>query len=130
MSATATQLNAEGIVPAVHLEFIQNQLENPHDSGSQEIEQYHRALFLHHHAVEWEKHRQEAKVHEDRLLFLEGQLKNTDAALNEHKRLGPGVFSGEEGTKASPPGNGWAILEVAAPCRGGVCPSNLAGWRI
>src|SRR2546423_12075175 len=130
MSATETKLDAEGIVPAVHLEFIQNQLENPHDSGSQEIEQYHRALFLHHHAVEWEKHRQQAKVHEDRLSFLEGQLKNTDAALNEHKRLVPVTFDGQEDTKPSSPWNGWDILMFAACSAGIVCLITFGVWNI
>src|SRR6185436_20960283 len=72
MKTTAPKSNAGSIVPAVHLEFIQNELENPDASSSEQVEQYHRALFLHHHAVEWEKYRQQAKTYEDRLAFLEG----------------------------------------------------------
>src|SRR6516225_1621858 len=95
MKTTATSSNAESIIPAVHLEFIQNQLENPSAAGPEEVEQYHRALFLHHHAVQWEKFRQQAKTHEDRLLFLEGQLRDTDAGLGARTKLVPVMIDGE-----------------------------------
>src|SRR5579885_2793600 len=74
--------NPDQITPAVHLEFIQNHLENGGASEA-EIEKYHRALFLHHHALEWEKLRQETKIHEDRLGFLEGQLREARLLLGE-----------------------------------------------
>ena len=77
MNATPAKSNNENITPAVHLEFIQNQLENAGSSGMEEIEQYHRALFLHHHAVEWERFRQEARTHEDKVAYLETQLKKS-----------------------------------------------------
>ena len=130
MNATAAKLNTEGIVPAVHLEFIHNQLENPQDAGPQEIEQYHRALFLHHHAVEWERHRQQAKIHEERLAFLEGQLKNADAALSERKQLVPVTIDGEEDTKPAAPWNAWDILMFAVCGVGIVCLITFGVWNI
>ncbi|HTL17355.1 MAG TPA: hypothetical protein VL793_08965, partial [Patescibacteria group bacterium] len=96
----------ESITPAVHLEFIQNQLDNAAASG-EEIEAYHRSLFLHHHAIEWEKHRQDAKVHEERLSFLEGKLKETQLALSERQKFVPVTVDGREDVVPSQPWNGW-----------------------
>src|SRR5262245_59625902 len=87
MKTSAPKSNAESIIPAVHLEFIQNELENPEATSLEQVEDYHRALFLHHHAVEWEKYRQQAKTHEDCLAYLEGQLKSTDAVLGSRTKL-------------------------------------------
>lgn len=130
MNSAATKLNAEGIVPAVHLEFIQNQLENATDSGPQEIEQYHRALFLHHHAVEWERHRQQARTHEERLAFLEGQLKSTDAALSERKSLVPVLVDGEEDSRPTSPWNAWDMVMFVA-CAAGILGLLIFGvWNI
>ena len=98
--------STEGISPAVHLEFIQNQLENANGSG-EAIETYHRALFLHHHAIEWEKHRQEAKVREGRLCFLEGKLKEAQLALSEKQKFVPVSVEGQEDTSPTQPWNGW-----------------------
>src|ERR1041384_6954696 len=89
----------ESIVPAVHLEFIKNHLQNPTAFGLESVEQYHRSLFLHHHAVEWEKHRQQARIHEDRIAFLEGQLKNTDVELSARSPLVPVTVDGQDDTK-------------------------------
>jgi hypothetical protein len=130
MNSAATKLNAEGIVPAVHLEFIQNQLENRTDSGPLEIEQYHRALFLHHHAVEWEKHRQQARIHEERLAFLEGQLKGTDAALNERKSLVPVLVEGEEDTRPTSPWNAWDVVMFVACAAGIIGLITFGVWNI
>jgi hypothetical protein len=111
---------AESITPAVHLEFIQNQIENGGTSGD-EIESYHRALFLHHHAIEWEKHRQQAKVHEERLGFLEGKLKEAQLALSERQKFIPVTVDGREDVSPTQPWNAWdlsmfivAVLGVVA----------------
>jgi hypothetical protein len=120
MSSTAVKSSSEAITPAVHLEFIQNQLDNG-SASSEEIEKYHRALFLHHHAIEWEKHRQQAKIHEDRLCFLEGRLKETQLGLSERQRLVPVTLDGQDDTQPSLPWNGWdrfmfvlGLLAIAA----------------
>jgi len=78
MKAREAKTDSGQIMPAVHLEFIQNQLENSSSSGHEEVEHYHRAVFLHHHAVEWEQYREKAPTHQDRHSFLEARLKNTE----------------------------------------------------
>jgi uncharacterized membrane protein YhaH (DUF805 family) len=108
------------ISPPVHLEFIQNQLENPAASTAAvaEIEQYHRALFLHHHAVEWEQARQKARTHAERLAFLEGRLKETELRLTERPGLVPVMVDGREDTTPSPPWNAWELCMFAVCCLG------------
>ena len=103
---SSTSKSTEAIMPAVHLEFIQNQLENG-NASSQEIDEYHRALFLHHHAIDFEKHRQEAKIHEDRLCFLEGRLKEARLGLSERPKLVPVTVDGQEDSQPTSPWNGW-----------------------
>lgn len=117
---SSTMKTGESITPAVHLEFIQNQLDNGGTSAD-EIESYHRALFLHHHAIDWEKHRQEAKVHEERLAYLEGKLKESQLALSERQKFIPVTVEGREDVLPTQPWNAWdlfmfivAILGVAA----------------
>src|SRR5437867_426068 len=130
MKTTAPKSNAESIVPAVHLEFIQNQLENPNAAGAEDVEHYHRALFLHHHAIEWEKYRQVAKTHEDQLSFLEGQLKNTDLGLSARTRLVPVTVDGQEDTKPSAPWNTWDLMMFGAGSLGIVCLITFGVWNI
>ncbi len=121
MTETASKSNTGNITPAVHLEFIQNQLENTSSSVAEEIEQYHRALFLHHHAVDWEKYRQQAQNHQARLSFLEGQMKALELGLSQRPRLVPVLVEGQEDTKPAPCWNGWDIGMFVAGCLGIVC---------
>ena len=107
MNATAPKSGAENITPAVHLEFIHNQLANSAGSAADEIEEYHRALFLHHHAIEWEKYRQQARTVQDRLGFLEGRLKETELRLSERPKLVAVSVDGREDTAPSSPWNAW-----------------------
>src|SRR5882762_2111636 len=130
MKNEATKSKADGIIPAVHLEFIQNQLENPNGSGSEEIEQYHRALFLHHHAIEWEKYRQIARTHEDKVAFLEGELKKADGKLNERTKLVPALVDGQEDTRPASPWNAWDLTMFAACSMGIVCLVTFGVWNI
>ncbi len=109
MNPTVSKLSPEAITPAVHLEFIQNQLENGSASGD-DIETYHRALFLHHHAIEWEKHRQHARIHEDRIGFLEARLKDAQLGLSERTRLVAVTVDGHEDAQPSQPWNGWDVF--------------------
>jgi hypothetical protein len=117
-------------VPAIHLEFIQNQLENPSASGIEQVEHYHRALFLHHHAVEWEKYRQQARTHEDRVAFLEDQLKTTDLGLSARTRLVPVLVDGQEDIKPTFPWNAWDLLMFAVCCLGIACLITFGIWNI
>jgi len=117
MNAAPTRSYAETISPAIHLEFIQNQLENA-NSAPAEIEQYHRALFLHHHAIEWEKYREEAKTHQERLSYLEGRLKAAELGLSERPKLVPVTVDGQEDVQPTAPWNGWDIAMFVAGCLG------------
>jgi hypothetical protein len=130
MKTTASRSNAESIVPAVHLEFIQNELEGPNASGIEQVEHYHRALFLHHHAVEWEKYRQQARTHEDRIVFLEGQLKNTDLGLSARTKLVPVTVDGQEDLKPTLPWNAWDLLMFAVCSLGIVGLMAFGIWNI
>ena len=130
MKTTTPKSSPESIVPAVHLEFIQNHVQNPAASGLQSVEQYHRSLFLHHHAVEWEKYRQQARIHEDRIAFLEDQLKNTDLGLSARTKLVPVTVDGQEDLRPSPPWNTWDVLMFAAGCLGIVCLITFGVWNI
>src|SRR5215471_16364654 len=128
MKASAS--NGQSIVPAVHLEFIQNHLENPAGSAPEEIEHYHRALFLHQHAVEWEKQRQIAKTHEEKLSFLQEQLKKVDSGIAERNKLVPVTVNGEEDVKPSAPWNAWDLLMFAASGLGVICLITFGVWNI
>jgi len=130
MKTTTPKSSPESIVPAVHLEFIQNHLQNTTASGLESVEQYHRSLFLHHHAVEWEKYRQQARIHENRIAFLEDQLKNTDLGLSARTRLVPVIVDGQEDTRPSCPWNTWDVLMFAAGCLGIVCLITFGVWNI
>src|SRR6266699_5514980 len=130
MKTTTPKSSPESIVPAVHLEFIQNHLQNPTASGLESVEQYHRSLFLHHHAVEWEKYRQQARIHEDRIAFLEDQLKTTDLGLSARTKLVPVTVDGQEDTKPTSPWNAWDLLMFAVCCLGIVCLITFGIWNI
>ena len=122
--------NGQSILPAVHLEFIQNHLENPAGSAPEEIEHYHRALFLHQHAVEWEKHRQVAKTHEEKLSFLQEQLKKVDSGVRERNKLVPVTVNGEAEVKPTAPWNAWDLLMFAASGLGVICLITFGVWNI
>src|ERR1041385_226694 len=122
--------NGQSILPAFHLEFIQNHLENPAGSAPEEIEHYHRALFLHQHAVEWEKHRQVAKTHEEKLSFLQEQLKKVDSGVRERNKLVPVTVNGEAEVKPTAPWNAWDLLMFAASGLGVICLITFGVWNI
>lgn len=120
MNTAPPKNTAESITPAVHLEFIQNHIENG-TASTEEIEQYHRALFLHHHAVDWEKYRQQAKTHQDRLTFLETRLKETELRMSQRTKLIPAIVDGTEDSHPTSPWNGWDIAMFVACSLGIVC---------
>jgi hypothetical protein len=81
------------LVPAVHLEFIQNQAGVSEGDGAREVENYHRALFLHHHAREFEQFQQQARIHEERVGRLEARLSATHLKLAGVEQTAPGADS-------------------------------------
>ena len=124
MNATESKAVSGAITPAVHLEFIQNYLEGFTPATAEQVEQYHRALFMHHHAPEWEMHRQEAKTRQDKLLFLESQLQDTQRRLSERTKLVPVNVGGTEDIKPSAPWNGWDLSMFA------ICALGIVGLLI
>jgi hypothetical protein len=118
------------VVPAVHLEFIHNQIESPEGTGTEQIDDYHRALFLHHHAVEWEKQRQQAKTHEERLTFLKARMGATDLALTARTKFVPVTIEGQEDTQPTMPWNIWDGLMFGTCCLGIVCLVTFGIWNI
>ena len=107
MSLLVKKNTAESITPAVHLEFIQNQAGLPEVEGIEEIEAYHRALFLHHHAGDLERFQQQGRIHEDRLSHLEMRLKDAHAKLAGLEKLIPVNLDGEPDIKPTSPWNLW-----------------------
>jgi hypothetical protein len=107
MSVLAKKDSVETIAPAVHLEFIQNQAGLSEDAGIEEVEEYHRALFLHHHAPDLEKFQQQTRIHENRLTHLETRLQETHARLASTQKLIPANLDGDPDVKPSSPWNLW-----------------------
>ena len=107
MKTIAPNQNNGTITPSVHLEFIQNQVGLPDSESLDQIEAYHRALFLHQHAGEMEKNREQARIHEDRLLHLEGRLKEIHGKLAGREKLVPVRTNGELDTAPTAPWNSW-----------------------
>ncbi len=121
MSQSSKSNGAGPIVPAVHLEFIQNQAGLSEDAGIEEIESYHRALFLHHHAADLERHQQQARTHEERLTHLEARLRDTHGKLSGLDQLIPVNVNGEPDIKPTVPWNLWdrvmfAVAGLAVLC--------------
>jgi hypothetical protein len=100
------------------------------ESGIEQVEHYHRALFLHHHAVEWEKYRQQARTHEDLIAFLEDQLKATDLGISSRTKLVPVTVDGQEDTKPTSPWNAWDLLMFVICSLGIVCLITFGIWNI
>ncbi|HZR17238.1 MAG TPA: hypothetical protein VFE51_07920 [Verrucomicrobiae bacterium] len=126
---TAAAKSSDAITPAVHLEFIQNQLESAGASG-EEIEAYHRSLFLHHHAIEWEKHRQDARIHEERLCFLEGRLKQAQLGLSERQKFVAVSVDGREDSAPTQPWNGWDLFMFILAALGAVALIGFGVFNI
>jgi hypothetical protein len=97
------------ITPPVHLEFIQNQAGITEADGLAEIEAYHRALFLHHHAADLEKFRQQARIHEDRLGHLEARLGQARARLGGLEKTIPVNLDGGPDVRPNLPWNAWDV---------------------
>lgn len=121
MREVAIKESAGTITPAVHLEFIQNQAGLPEERGLAEIEAYHRALFLHHHARELELCQQQAKIHQDRVAHLEGQLKDACGKLSALEKIVPVTANGEPDVKPSAPWNWWDGTMFVAAALGILC---------
>ena len=113
MKATTHEGNGT-VSPPVHLEFIQTQAGLRDGEGVEGVESYHRAVFLHHHAKDFERFQQEGRIHEERLTHLETRLKETHAKLAQMDRVIPVSLDGEPDVKPSAPWNMWDRAMFAA----------------
>lgn len=95
------------ITPAVHLEYIQNQAGLTEAPSAEEVGEYHRAIFLHHHAQEMEQLRHEAVIHEERLGFLHSRWKELQARLGATEKFVPTENEGQPDLKPAAPWNAW-----------------------
>jgi hypothetical protein len=91
----------------VHLEFIQNRVAFAEGDATAEVEAYHRALFLHHHARDLERFQQEARIHEDQLARLESTLQDTHARLRGVEKLVAVQVNGSPDVQPTSPWNNW-----------------------
>jgi hypothetical protein len=107
MKTIAANQNGGTISPSVHLEFIQNQVGLSESESLEEVEAYHRALFLHQHAREMELNHQQARIHEDRLAHLESRLKEIQTKLGGLEKLVPVRTNGQADISPTVPWNNW-----------------------
>src|ERR1041385_6590559 len=121
MKTMTAQQNGGTISPSVHLEFIQNQVGLSESDSLEEIEAYHRALFLHQHAGEMELNQQQARIHEDRLGHLESRLKEIHAKLGNLEKLVPVRTNGEADIAPTAPWNNWDRFMFALAALGILC---------
>ena len=106
MKATTHEGNGT-VSPPVHLEFIQNAAGVQDGEGIEGVEAYHRAVFLHHHAKDFEQFHQQGRIHEERVAHLETRLKDAHEKLARTDKLIPVCVDGEADDKPTAPWNIW-----------------------
>ncbi len=92
---------------AIHLEFIRAVIDSGSPSGAEEVEAFHRALFLHQNAKDLERFQQEKRLREDRLAGLEDRLQRTLNRLSTEEKLLPALEDGRPDTHPTAPWNLW-----------------------
>lgn len=103
---------------AIHLEFIRTAVESGSETALEEVETFHRALFLHQHSGDLERLQQEQRLREDRLTGLETRLARVGERLAGEMELVPVLEEGRPDTQPSAPWNFWdramAVLSAVA----------------
>ena len=97
------------LAPSIHLEFIQNQMGQPESASLEEIEAYHRALFLHQHSRELDQCSQDERTHRERLIHLEARLVSAQARMAGMESMLPVSVGGEPDIRPSAPWNHWDL---------------------
>lgn len=113
--------NDSEIASAIHLEFIQNSAQFNDGNGLEDVETYHRAIFLNHYAQDLERFRQQTKIHEDRLKFLETRLQETEAKLVGLDKLVAVSVNGEDDVRPTAPWNNWDLAMFGVSLAGILC---------
>ena len=108
VEAIPTSPAADGI----DLDYISNQAGAPDASSVDEVEAYHRALFLGRTASEFERTRQEAQIHGDRVERLETRLGEVRRQVASVEKLMPRQDSADESGVAVTPWTHWDRVMV------------------
>lgn len=117
MNQLPAKAGPSAIDSAIHLEFIRAVAESEGGDGSQQVEAFHRAIFLHQHGRDLERCQQQRRICEDRLVGLEARLRATLARLAGEEKLLPTTSEGgRDDVQPMAPWNLWdrVMFGVAA----------------
>lgn len=122
MNQLPVKAGSNPIDSAIHLEFIRAVAESEGGDGSEQVEAFHRALFLQQHGRDLERCQQQRRICEDRLVGLEARLRSTLARLAGEEKLMPTTTEdGRDDLQPAAPWNLWdrvmfALAGVAVFC--------------
>ena len=109
------------IASAIHMEFIQNLAEFSKDNGIEEVETYHRAIFLNHYGKDLERFQQQRLGHENQLEYLDAKLESANAKLVDLEKLIPVDEDGHPDVQPTAPWNHWDRAMFGAAFLGVCC---------
>jgi hypothetical protein len=98
------------IPSSIHLEFIRSVIDSGEEGGVDNVEGFHRALFLHQHGADLERLRLERQTSEERLAALEPRLQQTQRNLATQERYVPAIEDGIPDDQPTAPWNLWDRL--------------------
>lgn len=107
MSQLPAKTDDNPIASAIHLEFIRTVADSSNGAGIEDVEAFHRALFLNRHGKDLERFQQERRIRQDRLVGLEARLKHTRDRLAGEEHLVPVYEDGRPDTQPTAPWNIW-----------------------
>ncbi|HIG31687.1 MAG TPA: hypothetical protein EYQ50_29270 [Verrucomicrobiales bacterium] len=109
------------IASTIHMEFIQNLAEFSKDNGIEEVETYHRAIFLNHYGKDLERFQQQRLGHENQLEYLDAKLESANAKLVDLEKLIPVDEEGHPDVQPTAPWNLWDRAMFGAAFLGVCC---------
>lgn len=118
MNKHSTQSGGEEIASAIHLEYIRNLVEFRDGDGIEEVEAFHRSIFLNHYGKDLEHFQQRRRTHEDRLEHLEARLTGTRAKLSAMEKWLPAEAEDASNLKPAAPWNMWDLAMFVAALLG------------
>src|SRR5262245_44525455 len=107
MSQLPAKADDNAIASAIHLEFIRAVAESSDGAGVEDVEMFHRALFLNRHGKDLERFQQERRIRQDRLTSLELRLKHIRDKLAGEENLVAVLEDGRPDTQPMAPWNLW-----------------------
>lgn len=121
MKQPPVRADAPPISPAIHLEFIRTVAETDGGTRGQDVEAFHRALFLHQHGHDLARFREQRRVSEDRLVDLEARLGRVRQRLAGAGPFVPVLEDGRPDTQPNAPWNFWDRTMFVAAAAAIVC---------